>query len=268
MRQAGCRANLKLGASIRLQCLLTALCSETRPNAKPETVGAPFKKMRKLLTIILILSYFSGFSQKQLTLIIDTIDFVDELDQYDFKITLTNQGFANLGQTDSTAKVSTIDYPNFQTTVILKSDSTHIHIPLDQQNGYLELSNVYDSDTIRINKLKLFSNCYKDTTKTRIEHYRVKNDSVSDRPYKVKFKKKTEKKKCKIRPPFKTMLTINDQKYFVSIQKIKSDAVEYMHGHGYKPRQTEKNYENYSGTRLYISSITERYINVITVKIK
>jgi hypothetical protein len=224
--------------------------------------------MKTVLTIIFILSSLSGFSQKQLTLIIDTLDFVDELDQYDFKITMTNQGFANLGQTDSTAKVTITDYPNFQTTVNLESDSTNIQIPIDQQNGYLELSNIYDSDTIRINKLKLYSNCYRDTTKTRIEHYRVSNDSISDRPYKVKFKERTEKKRCKRRPPFKTSLIINDQIYFVSIQKKKSDLVEIMHGNGSKPNRTEKNYENYSGTRLYISSRTERHINLITIKIK
>lgn len=224
--------------------------------------------MRTLLTIALIFSYLSVFSQKQLTLIIDTLDFVDELNQYDFRITLTNQGFANIGQTDSTAKVSMTNYPNFQTLVSLKTDSTRICIPIDQENGYLELSNVYESDTIRINKLKLYSNCFRDTTKIRIEHYKVKNDSVWDQPFKVKFKEKTEKKKCDRKPPYKTMLIINDQKYFVSIQKKKSEGVEYMHGHGYKPRQTEKNYENYSGTRLYISSITERYINVITITVK
>lgn len=203
-----------------------------------------------------------------MTLIIDTVDFIDNYDKYYFKVNLTNQGFADLGEIDTTAKVSTEEYPNFQTTVNLKTDSTNIKIPIDQQNGYLELSNLYDSDSIRINKLKLYSNCYRDTTKTRIELYRVKNDSVSDQPFKVKFKEKTEKKKCDRKPPFKTMLTINDQKYFVSIQKKKSDGVEIMHGHGYKPRKTEKNYENYTGTRLYISSITERYINVITIKIK
>lgn len=224
--------------------------------------------MKIVLLIILFLSCLSGFSQKQLTLIIDTLDFVNELDQYDFRITVTNQGFANLGQLDSTAKVTITEYPNFQTTVNLESDSSNIQLPIDQQNGYVELSNVYDSDTIRINKLKLYSNCYRDTTNTRIEHYRVNNDSVSDIPYKVKFKERVEKKKCKRRPPFKTSLIINGQQYFVSIQKKKSDAVEIMHGHGYKPRQTEKNFENYSGTRLYISSRTERYINVITIKIK
>jgi hypothetical protein len=224
--------------------------------------------MRILLTLTFILSCHIGFSQKKLTLIIDTIDFVDDFDKYDFNIFLTNQGFADLGETDSTAMISTDSFPNFQTTVTLKTDSTLIQIPIDQENGHLELSNVFENDTIRVNYLKQYSNCYKDSSKTRIEYYRVKNDSVSDKPYKVKFKVDTEKTKCKRRPPFKTMLTINDQKYYVSIQKRKSGGIEIMHGHGYKPRQTEKNHDNYSGTRLYISSTTERYINVITVKIK
>jgi len=201
-------------------------------------------------------------------LIIDTIEFVDDFDKYDFNIFLTNQGFADLGETDSTALISTDSFPNFQTTVTLKTDSTSIQIPIDHENGYLEIFSVFENDTIRINYLKQYSNCYKDSSKTRIEYYRVKNDNVSDKPYKVKFKVYTEKTKCKRRPPFKTVLTINDQKYFVNIQKRKSEVIEYMHGHGHKPRQTEKNHENYSGTKLYISSMTERYINVIKVKIK
>ena len=224
--------------------------------------------MKILLTLTFILTCHLGFSQKTLTLIIDTIDFVDDFNKYDFNIFLTHQGFADLGETDTAAVVSTDSFPNFQTSVTLKTDSTSIQMPIDQQNGYLELSNVFENDTIRINYLKQYSNCYKDSSKTRVEYYRVKNDSVSDKPYKVKFKVDTEKTKCKRRPPFKTMLTINDQKYFVSIQKRKSEGIEIMHGHGYKPRQTEKNHDNYSGTRLYISSMTERYINVITVKIK
>lgn len=228
----------------------------------------PHLKIRILLTFIFTLSCVFGFSQKPLILIIDTVDFIEDYDKFDFKINLTNQGFSDLGEIDTTAKITTEKYPNFQTILSLKTDSSKIQIPIDRQNGFLELSNVYNQDTIRINYLKVYSNCYKATSRTRIEFYRVKNDSVSDRPYKVKFKENTEVKNCKKKPPFKTMLAINNQKYFVSIQKRKSDAIEYTHGHGYKPRQTEKNHENYSGSYLYINSITERYINVITVEIK
>jgi hypothetical protein len=39
LHQAGWRANLEFCASIQVQCWQTVLCSETRPNAKPETVS-------------------------------------------------------------------------------------------------------------------------------------------------------------------------------------------------------------------------------------
>jgi len=224
--------------------------------------------MRILLTLTFILICHIGFSQKTLTLIIDTIDFVDDFDKYNFNISITNQGYLDLEELDSTAIISTDNYPNFQTSITLKNDSSLIRIPIDQESGYLELSNVIENDTIRINYLKQYSNCYKDSSKTRIEYYRVKNNSVSDKPYKVKFKVDTEKNKCIRKPPFKTMLTINNQKYYVNIQESKSEAIEYKYGHGYKPRQTEKNHENYTGRRLYISSMTVRYINMITLKIK
>ena len=114
------------------------------------------EKMRILLTLTFILSFHLGFSQKTLTLIIDTIDFVDDYDKYDFNIFLTHQGFANLGETDSSAIISTDRFPNFQTVVTLKSDSTSIQLPIDRKYGYLELSNIYESDTIRINYLKQY----------------------------------------------------------------------------------------------------------------
>lgn len=226
--------------------------------------------MRILLTFIFVLNCFFGFSQKPLTLIIDTVDFIDNYDKYYFKVNLTNQGFADLGEIDTTAKVSTEEYPNFQTTVNLKTDSTNIQIPIDQQHGFLELSNVYNQDTIRINYLKLYSNCYKDTSKTVIEYYRIINDSIADKPHKVKRKTRTHKEKCERKPPFKTALTINEERYFVSVQKKKSDALVYTHGHGYKPTRYYENREDFKGkaTKLYISTWTTEYLNWITIRLK
>jgi len=42
LHQAGWRANLELCVSYQVQCWLTVLCSETRPNAKPRTVMGYF----------------------------------------------------------------------------------------------------------------------------------------------------------------------------------------------------------------------------------
>jgi len=46
LRQAGWRANLELCTSIQVQCRLTVLCSETRPNAKPENVVRHFTQTK------------------------------------------------------------------------------------------------------------------------------------------------------------------------------------------------------------------------------
>jgi len=110
--------------------------------------------MRILLTLILVLSCHLGFSQKALTLIIDTIDFIDDFDKYNFNIFLTNQGFLEMGEIDTAGVITTKSYPNFQTTIQLMSDSTKIQIPIDQKNGFLELSNLYDQDTIIINYIR------------------------------------------------------------------------------------------------------------------
>lgn len=227
--------------------------------------------MRNFLTIILILNSVQVFSQKRLTLIIDTIDFVDYFDQIDFKVTLTNQGFAELGEMVDDAKITTDIFPNFQTTVYLKSDSTTIQIPIDIQNGYVELSNIYKHDTVRINRLKIYSNCYRDTIKSTIEYYRVTKGSLADKPYKVKFKVRTKKGKCKRKPPYKTMYVVNNKRYFVSIQKTESNLTTYTSGQGYKPRKTKKNYEEsepYTGTLLGVSSWTYEYINKVTLRLK
>lgn len=223
--------------------------------------------MKSILTSTFILLNLISFSQNKLTLIIDTVDFVDEMDFLDFRVFITNQGFGNFGEHDTSGQISLTTYPNFTSEIVVESENTTIQIPIGNSSGYLEIINPYELDTIRISYLKQYGNCYKDTSKTRIEYYRVINDSVSDHAYKVKYKKETEKKKCKRKPPLETTLTINDQKYYVSIEKRKSDATKVMNGHGYKPKQTEKNHDNYSGTYFHISSITERYINVISVKL-
>jgi hypothetical protein len=62
---------LELCASIQVQCWLTVLCSETRPNAKPETVVRNLKEIRtqlkkRLIYISLLFLITSCFSVKKL----------------------------------------------------------------------------------------------------------------------------------------------------------------------------------------------------------
>jgi hypothetical protein len=229
------------------------------------------KKMRNLFIILLMFSSVQVFSQKRLTLIIDTIDFVEFLDENDFNVTLTNQGVANSGEILRDLKISTDSFPNLQTTVSLKSDSTSIQLPIDIHNGYLELSNIYKYDTLRINKLCLYSNCHRATTKSLIDLYRVKKDSLAEEPYKQKFNERTSKEKCKRKPPSKTMYLINNERYLVSIQKTEPMLVKSTSGQGYKPAKTKENNEGtepYTGTLLGVTSSTYRPVNKAVLRLK
>jgi len=158
--------------------------------------------MRTALTILLMLNSVQIFSQKRLTLIIDTIDFVEFLDENEFKVTLTNQGIADSGEVLRDLKISTDNFPNLQTTVGLNSDSTSIRIRLDTHNGYLEIGNIYEYDTLRINSFCFYSNCHTAKTTSLIDYYRVKEDSLAEKPYKQKSRKRTNKEKCKRKTPF------------------------------------------------------------------
>ena len=66
-----------------------------------------------------------------MTLIIDTIDFIDDFDKYNFKVNMTNQGFLDLGEIDTNSQISSQNYPNFLTTLNIKTDSTKIQILID-----------------------------------------------------------------------------------------------------------------------------------------
>lgn len=226
-------------------------------------------KTKLFLLLLVVLFSYKGFSQKPLTLIIDTINFINDSDKQDFQISIYNLGSSRPIEIDTFTQVSTIDYPNFKITIDLISDSDYIQIPIDQQNGVLELRNIYNQDTIRINYLKQYSNCYRDTSWTVIEYYRIVNDSLSSNPYKIKKQTKTHKQKCERKVPFKTALIINGEKYFVSIQKVES-YIDYTRGHGYKPKRYKSNSDKYKGkaTMISISTITARYINLITIRVK
>lgn len=222
--------------------------------------------MKLVLLCILIFCSYYGQTQRQLKLIIDTIDFIDDFDQYNnFKVNLIHNGqettsHINTFETDTNAIISTKKSPNFQSTLNIKSDSTYLRIPIDMQKGYLELRNIYSFDTIRINYLKIYSNCNKDSSFTRFYYFRVVNNKTSEEPYDTKFKKQTIKPKCKCKPPLDLSITINNKNYIVILQK--SEWTQHTRGHGrIKPRMNEKNHDNYTGTYFHFIKRTIKYKN-------
>jgi len=234
-----------------------------------------FKKttlQRLTLILTLIISTLNSFGQeKKIVLQIDTLI----LNGYDkFSISITGQGFANFGDflEDSIYIKNSVGYPNFICPLTLKTDSSNIEISLDDQGGYLLLMGAYKSkhDTLKINKVIVFSNCYRDTTYTRIDYYLKNEDGSIDKPFKTKYSKTITKNKCKVRPLFKTAYRINNDLYLVSFKKQKSIGTEITDFHGYKPKKYLEDRDNYKGRVTYFHghSSTIHYINVITLKIK
>jgi hypothetical protein len=227
---------------------------------------------RLTLILILIISTLTSFGQdKKIVLQIDTL----VLNGFDkFSISITGQGFANFPDflEDSVFIKNTAGHPNFICPLTLRTDSSNIQISLDDQGGYLQLMDAYKlkNDTLKINKVVVFNNCYRDTTFTRIDYYIKKSDGSIDKPFKTKYSKTIAKKKCKIRPLFKTAYRINNDLYFVSFQKQKSIGTDITDFHGYKPKKYLEDRDNYKGKVTYFHghSATTHYINVITLKIK
>ncbi|MBL7902063.1 MAG: hypothetical protein JNK73_08720 [Bacteroidia bacterium] len=228
--------------------------------------------MRRVLFLLplAILTVFSFGQDRKIVLQIDTLI----LNGYsDFSIALTGQFFGNYPLTiDDSCYVKKINnYPNFICSLTLKNDTTNIEISLDDKGGHLSLIGAYHllKDTIQIDKVVVFSNCYNDTTFTRIDYFAYQPDSLTTKYLKSRFKKEITKMKCKNRPLFKTFYRINNVSYLVSFQMKKEDE-EVTTFHGYKPKKYSNDPNNYKGRVTYFhgKSIKFKYVNVITLKLK
>lgn len=216
-----------------------------------------------LLSVFVVICQF-GYSQKSLTLIIDTVSIIDD-EACGFHIFLTNQGFAELGEIVHTDRLSS-SHPNFQVTCTLQSDSTDIHIPLNCDDGYLKLKNAYGKDTIWINNFQQLPNCYEDTVKTWTSYYKMRKGEIPPTPYSTDFKQDVVKKDCEPWIGGERVYSINEEEYRASEVKTKNELSEVINGHGYKPRWRGR--KKRRGTYFHIRTVTESSINTITIELK
>ncbi len=228
--------------------------------------------MRPLIFIlVLTLLTFVSFGQdRKITLQIDTLV---QNNYNNFSIGLTGQFFGNypLIIEDSTYIKRTDSYPNLICPLTLKTDTTNIQISIDNGGGYILLIGAYQSikDTLKINKVVVYNNCYNDTSFTRIDYFAYNQDSLTTKYLKSKFSWKPIKKNCKTSPLFETSYKINGVSYLVST-KIQDDQTEVTTFHGYKPKKYSRDPDNYKGKVTYFhgQTTTFKYINVTTLKLK
>lgn len=223
-------------------------------------------------TLTLLFSTLTSFAQdKKIVLQIDTL----LLNGYNnFSISITGQGFANIIDEidDSVYIKNDFGYPNFICPLTFQTDSSNLQISIDNQGGYLLITDIYQSkcDTLSISKLTVFDNCHRDTIYTRISYYLRKNDVVSDNSFKTKYLKTIEKEKCKNKPPYKIYYIINNQHYFVSLQKQKDTGLATKLFQGNKPKRYLKKQNKYRRQSIRFSGISTstHYINIAVLKMQ
>lgn len=197
--------------------------------------------MKRIIILSLFSTILTGYNltaqEKHLFLQIDTLEYYDKLETIlNFKINIGNQGFLNYGDiVDSNYVLSFNTTPNYTASFSLKNENSIIEIPIDSNGSEIHIYNSYKlkSDTIRINRLSLYETQTNDTTYTIIEHYKVTNGQLNDRPYKVKKNFSTKKE---ISPPNEIEIILNDKKYMVALNKNKEKGIEFKSGHRYNKK--------------------------------
>lgn len=231
-----------------------------------------------LLVCLLIFLLFSQEINAQqkfrtITVIIDTVDVLNPKE-------ILNEVYvyATHKKSDLPYEIKPYDtgytkyrYPNYINNFRIYEklfDSSKINIPIDDGKSYLYIKNLFNlpNDTLRINKVVQWSNCYTDTTFIRKEFYHYHVDSSIREPYKVLFRKRVNKRKCKRKFPAYTTYLVNDKLYTVRVFKSISPAILFTSGQGYlKRRHNRIDPSKIKGKvrRMYFSSRTRQYYNII-----
>lgn len=208
--------------------------------------------------MITTLGYVLAAQPKLIHLRIDTIDYYDNGETIsNFVVYIRNNGSSGpANRLDSLQKLALNQYPNYTSTLLLENDSSIIELPIDLDRSTISIADVYNlqSDTLRISKLILYKTQNSDTTFTLTEYYKVINGKLSEKPFRLK--RKVESKK-EIVPPQEIELVVNNQLYKTTIIRKKSLAMDFLHGHTYRPRNYTDKEGNYKKRVTYIYSKSE-----------
>jgi hypothetical protein len=225
--------------------------------------------MNKLILIVLLIGSINIYGQPQkLILQIDTLEMVDYIEAlYKFRIVVGNQGFIGLGDSfDSTRNFSNNKYPNYLNTLIIKSDSSNIQIPIDLYGSYIQLNNIHKVvhlDTLRIGKIELFDCRIADTSYITKKYFKQKKngqDDYEDIAYKIDGKRQINNYKCKKEFPLSLGLYLNKKKYHIELRTVTNIGNEHSDGHGYKPRRKRNGKPRKNTSMFTVIVDTQRYI--------
>lgn len=213
------------------------------------------KYLKKQLILLLISIPLLGVSQvKRITLIIDSINSNIKVDNvtayYSYGILY---GLPLMKEsTDKEIKEISENISRFQGKIEINSDTAILQIPIDNNNGYLEItsfSSLKNGDTLRIKYLKMFESEIRDTVFTVVKYFKSYGDSTSSKAYKIKKIKEIDKrKKIKNPAPMYFTMKINENEYTILVEKIKSIDNPIKTFNGQKPTNSKTPSVRFYGT--------------------
>lgn len=222
--------------------------------------------MRKISILFpLLFSITLASSQnknRQLVLIVDTIEQSKAYLLDGFSPSVNFGGFANLPKEIETEKFSIKIFPNFISKKIILYDTSTITIPISKSGDIIEIKGFQKikGDTIRINKLPVIQNNFADTTFTTKYWFLEKNDSLLPLPDKSeKFISIVNNKNSKQTNSIN--LIINRKQYSTSLNNTKGQSI-ITTGTGTKPVNPYKKdgTRKKSVMRFNVNSETKKWI--------
>jgi len=203
------------------------------------------KHIKKLIVLLICIPFWGLSQEKKIALIIDTINSNQEMKKFTVHYSYGSLYGLPLMKESTINDVNKLSenvfkfHGNFE----VNSDTTKLQIPIDNNNGYLVITNFSsfkNGDSLRINKINMFDTDIRDTTYTIIKYFKSFSDSISSKAYKVKKTKKIDKKKkVIISPPKYLTLRINENEYTVLVEKTKLTNNPIMTFNGQKPANSQ-----------------------------
>lgn len=191
---------------------------------------------------ILLLSMLLGCSviaqDRTLVVIIDTVEFENKKTE-GYELTIKPCGVF-LNDKDiflAQGKVSLVGFPNYMKTIDFPNEATTVEIPIDTSGSYVCLRNlnINNTDTLRINSIKIFDTKPIDSVFTHSYYYRKNNGEMSKKRFREKFKKEGSNFNP-VPPPETIKMTINGIKYITPLKLEKADVINVRTGSGYNKR--------------------------------
>lgn len=148
--------------------------------------------MKLFFCILFVFISVEIFSQtKEITIIIDTIDLKDVLEEQFifFNVRQINKEKPeNIGYGDIIYPSNSNLYLSYNKKINIENDSSSIIVSVDNNGSYIQFINLLElkSNNIHINKIVLLKNISIDTSEITYLYYKVKGDKVSENHYKEK----------------------------------------------------------------------------------